>query len=62
VALNKTALIEEIAGKAKHVGTRWAVGYGLFCMRNSLDHLLAHRHELEALAGQAAEKPAEAAE
>jgi PadR family transcriptional regulator, regulatory protein AphA len=57
------AHLEEIAEQAKHFGTRWAVGYGLFCMRNSLNHLRAHRQELEAVAGRArAEAPQEAAE
>jgi PadR family transcriptional regulator, regulatory protein AphA len=54
--------LQEIAEKAKHPGTRWAVGYGLFCMRNSLDHLMAHRQELEAIAGRAAPDRRQAAE
>ena len=32
-------------------GIRWATGYGMDCMQNSLKHLSKNRDELEALAG-----------
>lgn len=32
-------------------GIRWATGYGMDCMQNSLKHLTKNRHELETLAG-----------
>ena len=45
--------LTQIAGEARHEGTRWAVGYGLKCLETSLDHLQSHRDELIALAGTA---------
>jgi hypothetical protein len=45
--------LNQIAGEARHEGTRWAVGYGLKCLGASLKHLQSHRDELIALAGSA---------
>ncbi|WP_026380720.1 PadR family transcriptional regulator [Afifella pfennigii] len=41
-------------------GARWAIHYGLTCMRNSLDYLRAHRAQLESLAGEHEALPAAA--
>ncbi len=45
--------LNQIAGNARHEGTRWAAGYGLKCLGASLEHLQSHRDELIALAGSA---------
>ncbi|MDH3194799.1 MAG: PadR family transcriptional regulator, partial [Hyphomicrobiales bacterium] len=45
--------LNQIAGEARHEGTRWAASYGLKCLETSLDHLQSHRDKLIALAGSA---------
>ena len=45
--------LNQVAGEARHEGTRWAVTYGLKCLGTSLDHLQSHRDTLIALAGSA---------
>ena len=45
--------LRQVAGEARHEGTRWAVSYGLKCLGTSLEHLEAHGDQLIALAGSA---------